>query len=381
MFDAATRARDHARADLAACRALLRTGSRTFHLASLVLPREVREPASALYAFCRVADDAVDGGGGAAALAEQRQRLHRAYSGRPYATPIDRALAQVVRAYSIPRELPESLLEGFAWDAQGRRYADLPALYAYAARVAGSVGAMMALLMGVRDAARVARAVDLGVAMQLSNIARDVGEDARAGRLYLPLDWLAEAGVEPEGFLRAPAHTPALGAVIARLLEAAEALYARAASGVRALPPSCRPGIGAARLLYAEIGREVARRQFNSVSRRAVVGAGRKLATLAQALAASLASGEAEAMPPLAETRFLVEAVLAGPPPPRRPAPVRNTSLDEHVAWIVDLFTQLDERRAGLVPAGLVPAGLVPAGLVPVGLLPASLVDGLAESS
>ena len=96
----------------------------------------------------------------------------------------------------MPRILPDALLEGLAWDAMGRRYATLSDLRAYSARVASAVGAMMCVLMRVRDRDALARACDLGVAMQLTNIARDVGEDAREGRLYLPTDWLAGAGVD-----------------------------------------------------------------------------------------------------------------------------------------------------------------------------------------
>ena len=89
-----------------------------------------------------------------------------------------------------------------------RRYETLQDLDAYAARVAGSVGAMMTLVMGQRAPEIVARACDLGVAMQLTNIARDVGEDARAGRLYLPLQWLREAGIDPDAWLAKPVFTP-----------------------------------------------------------------------------------------------------------------------------------------------------------------------------
>ena len=175
-------------ADMAACRALLKGGSRTFHAASKVLPRRVSDPAIALYAFCRLADDAVDLGDNRAAAVERlKERLDRAYRGQPMDQAADRAFADVVARFSIPREVPEALLEGLAWDAEGRRYETLPELYAYAARVAGTVGAMMTLVMGQRTPEIVARACDLGVAMQLTNIARDVGEDARAGRLYLPL--------------------------------------------------------------------------------------------------------------------------------------------------------------------------------------------------
>ncbi len=171
-----------------------------------------------------MADDAIDGDGGHGhALARLRERLARAYDGRPLPIPADRALPELSRGSRIPRALPEALLEGFAWDAAGRRYADLAALHAYAARVAGSVGVMMALLMGARRPDALARACDLGVAMQLSNIARDVGEDARAGRLYLPLDWLREAGIDPERWLAAPVFDLALGSVVARLLRESDA--------------------------------------------------------------------------------------------------------------------------------------------------------------
>ena len=209
-------------ADLAACRAMLRGGSRSFFAAGLLLPRRVLEPTTALYAFCRVADDLIDGpAGGPRALETLHRRLDAIYAGAPGPDAADRALAAVVASHRLPRALLDGLLEGFAWDAEGRQYEDLAAVQAYAARVAGTVGAMMAVLMGARAPDVVARACDLGIAMQLSNIARDVGEDARAGRLYLPRFWLREAGIDPDAFLAAPCFTPALGAVIRRLVAAA----------------------------------------------------------------------------------------------------------------------------------------------------------------
>ncbi|MCU0983654.1 MAG: phytoene/squalene synthase family protein [Acetobacteraceae bacterium] len=328
-------------ADLTACRALLRNGSKSFHAASRLLPPSVRAPATALYAFCRLADDAIDGeGASAGALAALGERLDLVYAGRPLNHPCDRALAAIVESHALPRALPEALLEGLAWDAEGRRYHDLSALNAYAARVAGTVGAMMAVLMGVREAGPLARACDLGVAMQLTNIARDVGEDARMGRLYLPVCWLEEAGIDPDAWLARPVFGPALGAVVARLLGTAEELYDRAAPGIGALPLACRPGIGAARLIYAEIGREVQRRGLDSVSSRAVVPRGRKLALLARSLAAApLASaGAGLSHPPLAETRFLVQAVAAAPA--RRP--VAGTA--EKITWVIGLIERLQRE-------------------------------------
>jgi len=343
-------------ADLAACRESLRNGSRTFLAASLLLPRAVREPACALYAFCRMADDEVDGAGREAhAVARLRHRLARAYEGRPFPAACDRALAAMLARYAIPRVIPEALLEGFAWDAEGRRYETLADLEAYAARVAGTVGAMMALLMGVRSPASVARACDLGVAMQLSNIARDVGEDARMGRVYLPLAWLREAGIDPDEWLARPAHSAALGTVVRRLLEAAEALYARADAGVAQLPLACRPGIHATRLLYAEIGHEVQRRGFDSVNRRAVVPASRKAWLLARAVAGLFPAQGNVVAPPLAATQFLVDAVEASTLPctaPAQQAPLRR-GVSERLGWTIDLFERLERRDQMQRPASV----------------------------
>jgi phytoene synthase len=127
-------------ADLLACRTLLKGGSKSFHAASRLLPRSVCEPAAALYAFCRVADDAIDLDGSLGALALLHERLDRIYAGRPMDMPADRALAAVVDAYGIPRALPAALLDGFAWDREGRRYETIEALEDYAARVAGAAG-------------------------------------------------------------------------------------------------------------------------------------------------------------------------------------------------------------------------------------------------
>ena len=328
-------------ADLAACRDLLCCGSRSFHLASLLLPAAVHRPAGALYAFCRLADDEIDDaqtGDPTAALNRLRDRLDRAYAGRPLPIAVDRAFADVIREHHIPRALPEALLEGFAWDAAERRYETLPDVLAYAARVAGAVGAMMAVLMRRRDPISVARACDLGVAMQLSNIARDVGEDARAGRLYLPRSWLRQEGIDADGFLADPVFTPALARVVTRLLEVADSLYRRADAGVAALPLSCRPGIGAARRLYAEIGCEVLRQGCDSIARRAVVPGPRKLALLGRSLAASLLPVPIDDAPPLSETRFLVEAVHAATPRFHRAAG------DSRLGWAIELFARLETR-------------------------------------
>jgi phytoene synthase len=333
------------RDDLAACRASLRNGSKTFLAASMLLPRGVHEPASALYAFCRLADDAVDGPEGRrGAVATLRERLTQAYAGTPQPHAADRALAVVVARYGIPRALFDALLEGFEWDVHGRRYDSIEALHDYAARVAGTVGAMMALLMGVRSAEGLARACDLGVAMQLSNIARDVGEDARMGRLYLPRHWMVEAGLDPDAWLAQPVFSPALGAVVGRLLDAADVLYRRVDAGVARLPLACRPGINAARFMYAAIGHQVARRGLDSVTGRARVPASRKAWLLLRSVAQLAPRPAAHALPPLAANRFLVDAAAQAALPAtadaRRPP---RRSIGERVVWTAELFARLDQ--------------------------------------
>lgn len=338
--------------DFRVCRDLIANGSKSFHAASVLLPAHLRDPAFALYAFCRVADDAVDAPGArAAALERMQRRLDRVYAQSPMDFAVDRALASVVQRFSIPRSVFDALLEGFAWDLQGRRYHTLSEVYAYAARVAGSVGAMMAALMGVRSDHALARACDLGVAMQLTNIARDVGEDARAGRLYLPRDWLVDAGVAPDSFLAAPSANPAVSRVTLRLLEVADALYDQADAGIAVLPPSCRPAIYAARLIYAEIGDGVRRAGGDSVSHRAVTSVARKLVLAARAMAAKpRPNAAALRMAPLAETAFLVDAVAKAPTPVQvSRAPPRSKSpwakADEQWGRVFDLFQDLENRR------------------------------------
>lgn len=329
-------------ADIRACRAALRAGSSSFHTASLLLPRRVRDHASALYAFCRVADDVADNGGRREHIDGLRQRLDAVYAGRPRSDPIDRAFAAVVAAHGVPRALPDALIEGLAWDVEGRTYDTLSDLEAYAARVAGSVGAMMTLVMGVRDPVALARACDLGVAMQLTNIARDIGEDARMGRVYIPRQWLCEAGVDAKAF--SEGLSPEFKSVVMRLLAVADALYRRSAAGIAQLPFACRTGIHAARLIYADIGTVVRRAHFDPVAERAVVRTRRKLALVGRA--ALQAAGQvmtpavaSAGEPALESTAFLVAAALAS-----RPAqePIADGG---RVVWLLDLFERLERRK------------------------------------
>jgi phytoene synthase len=327
-------------ADLAACRALLRHGSKSFFAASLLLPARVRAPASALYAFCRVADDEIDGGGSAAALARLQRRLDDAYAGRPQDNAVDRAFAATARRFALPKALPEALLDGFAWDLDGRVYETQADLEAYCVRVAGTVGVMMSVLMGRRDAEALARAADLGIAMQLTNIARDVGEDAANGRLYLPREWLRAEGLDPNSFLARPEVSPGFRAVMRRLLALSDFYYARARGGIAMLPVDCRPAIHAARLIYGEIGRQVADAGHDSIARRAVTSRARKLALLARAVGATAIGSIGHEAEAAEAARYLVDAAAEVPKP-------------EGLLGVVALFERLERRDRSARGAGL----------------------------
>ena len=323
--------------DLAHCREAIRHGSLSFHAASKLLPARVRDPALALYAFCRLADDAVDlHDEKPAAVLTLRDRLDLIYEGRPTNTPADRAFARVIEEFEMPRALPDALLEGLAWDAMDRRYQTLSDLRAYSARVAAAVGAMMCVLMRVRDADALARACDLGVAMQLTNISRDVGEDARERRMYLPLDWLSEAGIDPEAYFQDPLPSEEIRAIVRRLLREADRLYLRAEAGISKLPFAARPGIFAARHIYAGIGGAIRRNGHDTVSYRAHTYTAQKLGWLMVSVART---GLGTVTPqsallyakPLDETRFLVEA-----------AAVETAESRGRAAALINVLTQLE---------------------------------------
>ncbi|MEM9970966.1 MAG: phytoene/squalene synthase family protein [Pseudomonadota bacterium] len=305
--------------DLHVCRDAIRHGSLSFYTASKLLPARVRDPALALYAFCRLADDAVDlHDEKIDAVLRLRDRLDNIYAGRPADAAADRAFAAVVEDFEMPKALPDALLEGLAWDAMEQRYDTLSGVFDYSARVAAAVGAMMSVLMGVRDADALARACDLGVAMQLTNIARDVGEDARAGRIYLPLDWFADAGREPEAFLADPLPDDDIRAMTRRLLREASRLYARSEAGISALPLSARPGIFAARHVYAGIGGAIVKNGHDTISYRARTYKRQKIGWLALS---ALRTGATLALPQspvlharaLPECDFLVAAAARQP--------------------------------------------------------------------
>jgi len=275
---------------LEASKASIVKGSKSFRSASRLFEPEVREDAWLLYAWCRACDDAIDGqdhgfGHETLTVEEQRRRLsdlydrtRRALSGEPTADPTFAAFQRVALRHQLPEPWPIDLIDGFAMDVDRRAYRTLDELMAYCWHVAGVVGVMMARVMGVHDPEVLRRAQDLGLAFQLTNISRDVIEDAEDGRLYLPADWLVEAGIAPTPEAVAdPANREIVHAVTRRLLSEAEPYYDSARDGLRGLPFRSSLAIAAARGVYREIGRKVARRGPGVWVRRVSVGRVMKL--------------------------------------------------------------------------------------------------------
>ncbi len=207
--------REAAPADLAAMsRAMMGEGSKSFAQAAALFDRETRAGAYLLYAWCRHCDDVIDGqelghGRETPTPAEQRRRLDGLYAqtrsalaGEPQPDPVFAAFGAVAQRYASPPESALALIDGFAMDVEGRAYRTLDELLLYCWRVAGVVGVMMAHVMGVREAETLRRAQDLGLAFQLTNIARDIVEDAGVGRVYLPGEWLRAAGIQPGNYPR-----------------------------------------------------------------------------------------------------------------------------------------------------------------------------------
>ena len=277
----------HARRD---AHAVLAKGSKSFALAGRLLPAGAADDAAVIYAFCRRADDAIDTATGQAgrlsALAGLRAGLAAVFADAPPADPLLSALQEVARRRAIPRAYLDELLDGFEMDVRGTAYYTLHDLLLYCHRVAGTVGLLMCHVMGVRSEAALRRAAHLGIAMQLTNICRDVAEDWQLGRVYLPRQ-LFFAPVLPGGVFPAR-HAPAANLAVRALLTEADRYYRSADEGIRLLGLRAGVAVRTARLVYSAIGAVLRDRGCDVLSGRAVVPTFRKLWFAARAVLAGL---------------------------------------------------------------------------------------------
>lgn len=257
----------------------IKRGSKSFSAASRLFDRQTRERVWLLYAWCRRCDDIADAQELGGALGDQSgapERLARiraltamAFAGQATGDPAFDALGVVARESGITPAMAEDVIAGFALDADDWRPRSTRDLMRYCYHVAGAVGTMMALVMGVRpdDADTLDRACDLGFAFQLANIARDVVEDDAAARCYIPVEWLVEEDIEP-GQHTKPHHRQELADMAAQLVSLMEQHEAAARIGAARLPFRSRWAVLSAARIYGAIGREVRRRGANAWDRR-----------------------------------------------------------------------------------------------------------------
>ncbi len=251
----------------------------SFYYSFLFLPPERRRAITALYAFCREVDDVVDEVSdpqlARAKLAWWRQEIGATFTGAPQ-HPVARALQPVVSAYRLPEEHFQTVIDGMAMDLERNRYLDFAELERYCHCVAGVVGLMSAEIFGYSDPATRRYARDLGIAFQLTNIIRDVGEDARRGRIYLPQDELARHGVTAAALLRREAGD-GLVALMTEQVARARRWYARALGALPAEDRRAqRPGLIMA-AIYSALLDEIERDGCRVLDRRIALTPLRKL--------------------------------------------------------------------------------------------------------
>lgn len=249
----------------------IKYGSHSFSAASQLFDTKTRERAWLLYAWCRQCDDIADNqvmGGELgdqsdldSRLAHIRHLTALAFSGKPTGDPAFDALGVVAHECGLTKSMAEDVIAGFQLDAEDWRPRTEADMMRYCYHVAGAVGVMMAVVMGVdpRDQDTLDRACDLGLAFQLSNIARDIVEDDAAGRCYLPMDWLVEQDIEP-GQHTKPHHRRELAAMAARLVALVDKHEAAARVGAERLPFRSRWAVLSAARIYGAIGRKVRKR-------------------------------------------------------------------------------------------------------------------------
>ena len=280
---------------VAHARESIERGSTSFALASKLFDRQTREQAWLLYYWCRRCDDIADGqdhGGTMSAVDDPMERLAhitdlttRVLEGEIVGEPAFDALGLVASECAIPHKYVYDLIEGFALDAAGWHPRSEKDLLKYCYHVAGAVGCMMAIIMGIDpdDTETLERAADLGKAFQLANIARDISEDDAAGRCYIPDDWLVEADIPPGEQMR-PFYRARLADIGWWLADMAQDYEASARIGARKLPFRARWAVLAAAGIYGEIAREVAARGQAAWDRRVIVSTARKLGWAIKAL-------------------------------------------------------------------------------------------------
>jgi phytoene synthase len=264
---------------------MLRRHSRSFSLAAGLLPPAVAADFKKLYAWCRTCDNVVDD---ARSRLEAKRHLQliqedveRIYAGELPRLPESHWLRELVIRYRFPQRWADDFLAGMAFDLDFSPMRSVAELEHYSYRVAGVVGLMLSRILGVSDARATAHAISLGIAMQLTNIARDIAEDWERGRFYLPLEWMSFQEVPRE-----PLDEEQLRPAVEQLLRLADRHYEHGRRGLRYLPASARWSIRVAADIYQEIGNVIRRADYRVLKTRHYVTTAQKMSRLGVALAA-----------------------------------------------------------------------------------------------
>ena len=277
--------------------AVLRKHARSFRWAAPFLPRDARRDAAVTYAFCRYIDDVVDERQSDKEALDELANLANELRGDSQARPLVAAYQEIARRRGIPESAALDLLAGMQFDMNRVRVQDDAELALYCYRVAGVVGLMMAPILGTVEPSALRHAVDLGIGMQLTNISRDVGEDARRNRVYLPASRLERAGTSSDAIVSEDAAPAAVHHVVCTLLDDAEIYYASGKQGLRYLPFRARVAIAIAAKLYRAIGHRVRGLRELSLRKRAVVSPWRKIVWVGIALIETAGSRRQSELP------------------------------------------------------------------------------------
>ncbi|MBT7753239.1 MAG: phytoene/squalene synthase family protein [Gammaproteobacteria bacterium] len=263
--------------------AMIREGSKSFSGASKLLDSSSKESAILLYSWCRYCDDQIDNQilginqqsnennlDAVEIVKIMEKKTQDAINDIPSEAIEFEALRRVLQKHGIPQQYPLEHLQGFRMDAKKKQYHSITDTLEYCYHVAGVVGIMMAYIFGIRDSKIIERAADLGIAFQLTNIARDVIEDAKMGRVYLPSEWLAEYDIKPGSILETNNRVK-LFLVIKKLLDVSEQYYESANIGITHLPLRIRWGIKVALSVYRQIGIKIRTLGSNAWNQRVYV--------------------------------------------------------------------------------------------------------------
>lgn len=278
------------------CGGICEEYAKTFYLGTMLMTEERRRAIWAIYVWCRRTDELVDGPNAShitpSALDRWEKRLEDLFTGRPY-DMLDASLSDTISKFPIDIQPFKDMIEGMRTDLRKTRYKNFDELYMYCYYVAGTVGLMSVPVMGMAPESKAttesvySAALALGIANQLTNILRDVGEDARRGRIYLPQDELAQAGLSDEDIFNGVV-TNKWRSFMKRQIKRARMFFQEAERGVTELTKASRWPVWASLLLYRQILDEIEANDYNNFTRRAYVGKGKKMIALPVAYGRSL---------------------------------------------------------------------------------------------